>query len=97
MSNGQKTKLATKTRRHIRQPQITQINTDFVLVTENFCPKTKNSLPFLDADLHCLFEIKLELAFGGFVEGFFILWPFVLRDWEWYYQIGGFLHRDISI
>jgi hypothetical protein len=66
------------------------------------------TLPFLDADsfdklrtsdtdLDCLFEIKLELAFEGLVEGFFILWPFVLGDWEWYYQIGGFLHRDISI
>jgi len=52
--------------------------------------KTKDSLPFLDTDLHGLFEIKLELAFGGFVESFFILWPFVLGDWEWYYQIGGF-------
>jgi hypothetical protein len=44
----------------------------------------------LIADLHCLFEIKLELAFEGLVESFFILWPFVLGDWEWYYQIGGF-------
>ena len=35
----------------------------------------------------------LELAGEGIVEGFFILWPFVLEDWEWYYQIGGFAQR----
>ena len=34
-----------------------------------------------------------ELAFEGLAESFFILWPFVLGDWEWYYQIGGFLIR----
>jgi hypothetical protein len=39
----------------------------------------------------------LELAFEGLVEGSFILWFFVLGGWEWHYQSGGFLHRDIGI
>jgi len=29
-------------------------------------------------DLHCLFEIKLEVAFEGLVEGFFILTGIVI-------------------
>jgi len=46
-----------------------------------------------DTDLHCLFEIKLELGFEGlfyFMTFCFGRLSMVLSDW-------GFLHRDISI